>query len=101
MTTAGVFTALFAAIVYAVGVISEFVGELAFRRLFDTVRGGRFQKYLDENRGLLEGDPILGRLAESGSTKRELGAASECVGQMRFQVLIKSPSPLTGVSPGL
>jgi len=101
LTTGGVATALFAAVVYAVGVISEFVGESAFRRRFDRVRGERFAKYIGENRELFDKDPILGKLAEDPATKIDLDAASQCVGQMRFHVLMKSPSLYTDIDSQL
>jgi hypothetical protein len=85
-----VLATVFTASVYAVGVLSEFVGFTLFEPLLDQIKKEQFTRYLKANRETLMRSQILrgyNTIPESISVHE----ASSRMGEMRFYVLMKSP----------
>lgn len=88
------FSTVFVAVAYTVGVFSEFIAREAFEWLFIRVKKKSVKKYLKNLRDCnvnLTKDPILRGLEEYSPKKSKKGCVKFLSGLMRFHVLMKSP----------
>jgi len=80
------------AIAYGFGVLFEFIGLIAFEWWFDKIKRNRLIEYLNSNRSIIAGSPILKKYVNSSSKKVDVKEeeARSCIGTMRFYVLMKN-----------
>jgi hypothetical protein len=79
------------AIVYAVGILSEFVGRALFEPLLDKIKQERFKQYLQAHQAKLSKSETLKEWGTAPPDMISTSRASACLGEMRFEVLMKSP----------
>lgn len=89
---AAIIALLLTSVVYGVGVISEHLGMLSFEWLLQQIKVKRIRKYFQENREWLKSSPILAQYIWVLDTDKGWEEAAQCYGEMRFDVMMKSPS---------
>ena len=89
-----ILVAALTAIAYAVGLVSQFIGERAFERQLDRIKWKRLTRYLEANHANLYKSPILKKYTATTQkginlTKKE---ALACIGAMRFYAMMENPA---------
>jgi hypothetical protein len=79
-----ILTAVFIALSYAVGLVSEYGGEKTFEWLSDRIRRRHMVEYVKTHQAILKNSPILSPFVKG---KRDVNDLAECMGQMRFFVM--------------
>ncbi len=90
------FAAIFIAVAYGIGVISEFLGQIIFQGRLDRIKKQHLREFVKYNQTILRGDDLLGDYVvllddEEKFEYKVENEAPSCIGQMRFYVLMKNP----------
>lgn len=91
LTNEVVLATIVTAIAYAVGVLSEFAGWIAFEWWLDRIKMSRLPKYLRRNHAILKQSLLLAEYLATPPKALDLSTASALYGEMRFDVLMRSP----------
>lgn len=78
---------IFIATAYALGIVTEYVGERCFEWLLDRTKIRRMSRYLEANKTLLENSLLLKPYLQQHPEKRNPKDLAECIGKMRFFVM--------------
>ena len=85
-----ILVALFFALAYAVGIVSEYAGERTFEWLLNRTKRERMVEYVESYSTILTHSPIFSSFVQQSTVKREAGNLPDCIGQMRFFVMSRS-----------
>ena len=81
---------VFIALAYSLGIVSEYLGERVFEKMFENIKNERMYQYVTEYETMLLQSPILAPYFSKPNDERDSSSLGEYIGKMRFYVMQKS-----------